>query len=668
MPAHDIDVREAIGQAQFVDASRSTFTEIHPNGQQINGNHITINQNSRNSDKERHELSDWLTLLNFRQKQNDTYGNKQEGTGDWVFDNERFKEWERGDVKTLWCPGIPGAGKTVIASHIINHLVNTLKSPSVAVAYIYCDYKDQSSQTVFDLVASLLKQLVQDFWPTFERVESRYQSHRQQKFRPTLKEIHDTLISEIKAFSQVFIIVDALDEIAEERKKRYEILHRLQSLGCNLLVTSRDIESIGKDLRGAQCVYIRASDDDIRQYIECAILGTPLEEFVAEEPRLKEEVVDCVTKYADGMCVLLQFILLKAAIQCWKEVRDALINLSKEVNSAYDETMIRINKLDGKLRELAFTAIMCITYALRPLRDKELQQAVTLLRGGLGISSNDLVNITTIVGACAGLVVIDAERSVARLIHYTAQEYFSGYKKWLCSNPHAELTNILLKVLSLPPPADTNIWWPFSGELSRYAVENWGNHARGIVEETNKAIIHEFLHCKQNIERLRSTNLTGGSHSSVMHICAYWGLTRTIEYQLQNGAVVIQRDDDTGRTALHMAAGMNHVEVVRLLLARGHDVNSQGNEAVTPLFYAANAGNTEVVTLLLSIDDIKADSKDEEGRTPLSLAAQNGIKEIASLLLERDDVEADSKTRWGQTPLSIAAQYGNEEVVCRLKS
>ncbi|EGN92542.1 hypothetical protein SERLA73DRAFT_65533 [Serpula lacrymans var. lacrymans S7.3] len=247
------------------------------------------------------ELADWLTPLNFRQKQNDIYGNRQEGTGDWVLKDERFKEWERGDVKTLWCPGIPGARKTVLASHIINHLADTYKSPTIGVAYIYCEYKDQSSQTILDLVASLLKQLVQDSSPTFERVKSRYQSHRQQKFRPTLREVHDTLIFEIKTFSRFFVVVDALDELAEERKKRYELLDRLQSLGCSLLITSRDIGAIRKDLRDAQCMHIRANDDDIRQYIESGILGTSLEDFVAEEPNLRKEIVDCVTKCADGM-------------------------------------------------------------------------------------------------------------------------------------------------------------------------------------------------------------------------------------------------------------------------------------------------------------------------------------------------------------------------------
>ncbi|EGO20276.1 hypothetical protein SERLADRAFT_477687 [Serpula lacrymans var. lacrymans S7.9] len=71
---------------------------------------------------------------------------------------------------------------------------------------------------------------------------------------------------------------------------------------------------------------------------------------------------------------------------------------------------------------------------------KELQHALTVSRGYLGITCDEPVDIAAILGLCAGLVTVDAG-SNARLIHYTAREYFSNYKKWLCSDPHSELTN-----------------------------------------------------------------------------------------------------------------------------------------------------------------------------------------------------------------------------------
>ncbi|EGO00913.1 hypothetical protein SERLA73DRAFT_178911 [Serpula lacrymans var. lacrymans S7.3] len=159
MSAHAVDVQGAMAQAPYVDAQRSTFNDIS-GGRQINLGPITINQHSEDSEEKaeaQRKLADWLTPLNFRQKQSEVYGKRREGTGDWVLDDERFKEWQAGDKRTLWCSGIPGAGKTVLASYIVNHLTNKCKDSNLAVAYIYCDYKDQSAQTVYGLVASILK-------------------------------------------------------------------------------------------------------------------------------------------------------------------------------------------------------------------------------------------------------------------------------------------------------------------------------------------------------------------------------------------------------------------------------------------------------------------------------------------------------------------------------
>ncbi|EGN99239.1 hypothetical protein SERLA73DRAFT_160705 [Serpula lacrymans var. lacrymans S7.3] len=456
--SHDVDVQGTMAQASSVDARHSTFSEVHGQQVNVNGDHTTINTYSRDNVEERKKLAAWLTPLNFRRTQSDVYGSKQEGTGDWVLDDEKFKEWIRCDTKfkTLWCPGIPGAGKTVLAqvSHIINFLTEKHKDTDVAVAFIYCNYKEQPK--VDDLVASLLKQLVECSSTTFKNVATRYEFHQQTDSRPTPEDVHKTLVSEIKHFSQVFVVTDALDEITETGANRYKLLKRLQSLECHLLVTSRDIKSIGDALRDFPCMRLRANEKDIRQYIEgCFLLEQTLAGLIVEDPPLKEEIVEGVTKYADGMFLLCRLHVgsLENMVTC-KEVRDALKNLSQGLNSAYDGTMSRIHKLNEKRRELALTAIMCITYAHEPLSGRALQEAVTLSRGSTGIDSDNLVGIDTILGACIGLVKVDKERSVARLIHYTAQDYFSEYKEWLCSNPHSELTNICLKALLLSLPAD----------------------------------------------------------------------------------------------------------------------------------------------------------------------------------------------------------------------
>ncbi|EGN91697.1 hypothetical protein SERLA73DRAFT_66977, partial [Serpula lacrymans var. lacrymans S7.3] len=251
------------------------------------------------SAKERLEFADWLSPLNFRQTQNEVRGTWREGTGGWVLEDEKFKQWLRGDVQKLWCPGIPGAGKTVLASYIINHL-EKYKKEDVAVVYAYCRYKDRSRQTVCNLIASLLKQLVQDFPLTFDRIKDEFKRHREQDFHPTLSEVRDTLIKEIKQYSQVFIVVDALDEVSEDDDTRSEMMHCLQSLGGSLLVTSRDMSSIKEAFHEALRMDIRAHEDDVRNYITDRIrLWTRLNGLLSGA--FREEVLELLVTEGQGM-------------------------------------------------------------------------------------------------------------------------------------------------------------------------------------------------------------------------------------------------------------------------------------------------------------------------------------------------------------------------------
>ncbi|EGN97115.1 hypothetical protein SERLA73DRAFT_153627 [Serpula lacrymans var. lacrymans S7.3] len=121
-----------------VDARYGKFNEVYGNGYQINndvhGRQInnkihafqtthTLNYTQDNLDssatlKERQEFGNWLSPLNFRQRQSEVCETWRDGTGGWVLDDERFKEWQKGDVKTLWCPGIQQSLKEV-SSHLL---------------------------------------------------------------------------------------------------------------------------------------------------------------------------------------------------------------------------------------------------------------------------------------------------------------------------------------------------------------------------------------------------------------------------------------------------------------------------------------------------------------------------------------------------------------------
>jgi Cdc6-like AAA superfamily ATPase len=103
---------------------------------------------------------EWISSTDYPAQQSDIVKRRQEGTGQWFLDAPEVAKWRNEAKATLLCPGIPGAGKTMIAAIAIDSLLKSVRDSSVGVAYIYCNYKDQKGQDVTSMLAALLKQLV----------------------------------------------------------------------------------------------------------------------------------------------------------------------------------------------------------------------------------------------------------------------------------------------------------------------------------------------------------------------------------------------------------------------------------------------------------------------------------------------------------------------------
>lgn len=147
-------------QNDNISLSRSLKEEIavvRDDLQVMNSNIANINL--RQTDQESRAIFRWLSPLDFTAKHIDVSQKRRSGTGEWLLLSDQFGDWVRGRSKVLWCPGMPGAGKTTLASLIIDHLESTLQHGTVGIAYIYCSYTD-TEHTAINLVGSILRQLV----------------------------------------------------------------------------------------------------------------------------------------------------------------------------------------------------------------------------------------------------------------------------------------------------------------------------------------------------------------------------------------------------------------------------------------------------------------------------------------------------------------------------
>lgn len=78
---------------------------------------------------------------------------------------------------------------------------------------------------------------------------------------------------------------------------------------------------------------------------------------------------------------------------------------------------------------------------------------------------------------------------------------------------------------------------------------------------------------------------------------------------MQHNAIFDSRNKD-GNTPLQLAAGNDHLKVVRTLIEKGADVNSRDNEGNTPLHKAVYGAFDQIVKLLIERGaDVHIESK-----------------------------------------------------------
>ena len=267
--------------------------------------HLHERQDNRERHEEHRAIVDWLTPIDYAPQQSDFINRRQEGTGQWLLNSEEFQGWIHQKQRTLFCPGIPGAGKTMVASIVVDTLYTRFgNDDSVGIAYLYCNFRrQQQDQKPVDLLTSLLGQFFQGKPTVPESVESLYESHKIKRTRPSFDEISRVLQSIMTSYSSTFIVIDALDECGISdggcRKFLQEIFNIQAKTGNSLFVTSRFIPEITEAFKGNTSLEIRANDEDVRRYLGGHM--SQLRPFVSRKPDLQEEIKAEIVQAVNGM-------------------------------------------------------------------------------------------------------------------------------------------------------------------------------------------------------------------------------------------------------------------------------------------------------------------------------------------------------------------------------
>jgi ankyrin repeat protein len=349
---------------------------------------------------------------------------------------------------------------------------------------------------------------------------------------------------------------------------------------------------------------------------------------------------------------------------------------------AYDDTMKRIEQQSSFSQDLAKRILGWVTFSARPLTAIELQDAIAVEIGEPEFDQTNIIDIEEMISVCSGLIVVEENSNIAKLVHYTAQEYLKRTCKSWYPDVHEFLTDTCLTYLSFDNFGDPCLTqdgpkvqrgeYPFY----QYSAHELGTHLHKSLGKDS--LLPAFIgndakvsRCMREIFGLSGTEcgFTG------LHLASLFGLEHIVEGFSHTGSN-FDIWDYLGRTPLIWAAGSGNETVVSLLLGRGAHPNSATKESFTPLFYAAAYGHAAVVRLLID-GGADVNFKNKSNETPVFFAAKGGSgvrlgpRSLFSMgdhalvikLLIDAGANLDHENVRHETPLHAAANNGHEVAV-----
>ncbi|OAP57751.1 hypothetical protein AYL99_08489 [Fonsecaea erecta] len=172
-----------------------------------------------------------------------------------------------------------------------------------------------------------------------------------------------------------------------------------------------------------------------------------------------------------------------------------------------------------------------------------------------------------------------------------------------------------------------------------------------------KAITRQQTHAvKRFLERTDlGVNTKNDSGLTALSIAAMYGDEEMTKLLLACGDIEVNSEDEQGWTALKHAMYHGHHGIADMLLDRGAlDLNSQDGSRPTKLHWAAMSLSKEEAAPILGSREFDFNAPDPHGTTILMYAIMKGYTENLRLLLSRGDVDLNLRDECGRTALHFA--------------
>ena len=424
-----------------------------------------------------------------------------------------------------------------------------------------------------------------------------------------------------------------------------------------------------------------------------------LMKFVEGKPGFAEEVETVVSQAAQRMYVseretifwiptdVARFLLAQLHMDAlsnpnllkFSEVRSALRNLPTELYDSYDNAMDRIQGHGKSLLKL-------LTYALRPLSTQDVEHALGISFETDELLDDEIIPASTLISRCAGLVTLDQNYEVV-FSHYTIASYFALRRDDLFGNGHKYMAETCLTYLNLKefhegPVIAEDEGAKFDARLRvypflEYASTCWGIHAENSNDDDVLELAYEYVMNDQCFNAciqalwFSSDEMAASWHhrsgASPLHLAMHFQYKR-LAIQLLRSGMDAEIQDISGMTPLMWAAQAGDLEMTEAIVRMDIPLNTLNNNEENAFHLAILHYHQNVAILLINQTnlDINTPVKGRRGAknvTPLMLAVENEETEVVQKLLARKDILVNNQDTRGRTAIHRAAIVETPEIV-----
>jgi len=620
-------------------------------------------------------------------------GGRNPGSCKWVFEESEYNSWlssKHSDF--LWLYGHPGTGKTMLATFLVESLLDRAKvAGSMIVAYHFCEHQHKERNTPCAILRRLVSQFVEAEPILINHLEEDYERLGHDMFSDftVMGRVFKYILNDMH-MNIPYCLIDGLDECDDQSSKQLlEVFWTVfkssgsdtkESIQFKLIVISREVAEIKVtqgELGPEGCFDIISIGkekirSDVDNFIRNKISSLPYRKELRNENF--EPLITRLSEKAEGSFLWVALTAEQLANDSASDILDK-IQTDKPLEKMFDFYETILQRIDSIHKDTVLEILELVIGAVRPLSVLELATARCVLHHNTHKAvqwETRLELFKQDIRWCRPLVTEEDGKVV--IIHFTASQYllssasrvefrvdqtiahsklasvsfnfFTRLEHFVGSTPRNRTNKADIRdseSLRIPTPVVTaQNWSPekaIQDPFLMYAMHHWIDHfdASG----SKKLDInwdHEFFNTDSPI------------HNSWLQV--YW------ERHEQNPVF------PKGFSPLHIASFCGSKKLAKMLFSvkPNLDIDATDDQNRSPLFMAASKGNSEVARYLLTHSrPANTEVMDADQFRPIDVAVSRGDAKMVELLLKYGASTAPCSSE-EPSPLHMSVQAGLNDI------